>query len=48
MTIIGEFIYLGGGGGNEIKNKIEAFRLPDLSVPLPLLQNPVHEESTDK
>ena len=37
-------MFLGGGGGNEIENKIEVYQLDDPSQNI--LKNIVHEEPT--
>jgi len=48
MEIFGNFIFLGGGGGYEIANKIQVYKIPNTSDKLPLLKELVHEESTEK
>lgn len=45
MELYGNHIYLGGGGGYEIANKIQVYELPDQTG---LLKKMVHEESTEK
>lgn len=43
MEAYGPFVYFGGGGGYEIKNKIVGYRIePDT----PILKNIIHEEMT--
>lgn len=39
-------MYLGGGGGYEIANKIQVYKMPDTSLALPLLKDLVHDEPT--
>lgn len=46
MEVVGNFMYLGGGGGYEIANKIQVYRVPSLNTEL--LAQVVHEESTEK
>jgi hypothetical protein len=46
MELFDKYIYLGGGGGYEIANKIQVYTVPDDK--LGLLKNLVHEETTDK
>lgn len=48
MELFGDYIYLGGGGGYEIANKIQVYTLPSAQDKLSLLTNLVHEEMTDK
>lgn len=50
MEIFGDFIFLGGGGGYEIANKIQVFKIPSLqqNSAAILLKDLVHEESTNK
>ena len=45
MELYGNHVYLGGGGGYEIANKIQVYELPDHTG---LLKKMVHEESTEK
>lgn len=46
MELYDKYIYLGGGGGYEIANKIQVYTLPQDN--LGLLKNLVHEENTNK
>lgn len=48
MEIVGNYIYLGGGGGYEIANKIQVYKVPALGEELLQATNLVHEESTEK
>jgi len=48
MELYDKYIYLGGGGGYEIANKIQVYTVPIGGGKLGLLTNLVHEESTDK
>jgi len=48
MELYGNFIYLGGGGGYEIANKIQAYKVPARGDKLSLLKELVHEEETGK
>ena len=45
MEVVGYYIYLGGGGGYEIKNKIEGYELP-AAADKDLLKKSVHQEIT--
>ena len=46
MELFDKFIYLGGGGGYEIANKIQVYRVPEDKFGI--LKILVHEEITDK
>ena len=46
MEVFKDFIYLGGGGGYEIANKILVYKMPDTRQTLPLLKDLAHEEAT--
>ena len=48
MELFDKYIYLGGGGGYEIANKIQVFTLPEAGDKLCLLKHMVHEEMTGK
>lgn len=47
MEVFGDFVYLGGGGGYEIANKILCYKVPDTRIQLPLLKDLVHEVPTE-
>ena len=42
-----DYIFVGGGGGNEIQNKIEVYQVAE-GQGQKILKNKVHEESTQK
>lgn len=46
MELFDKYIFLGGGGGYEIANKIQVYKVPEDN--LGLLKILVHEEITDK
>lgn len=46
MEVFGDFVYVGGGGGYEIANKILVYKMPDTRMQLPLLKDLIHEEPT--
>ena len=47
MDVFGDYVFLGGGGGYEIANKILVYKMPaDTRIPMPLLKDLVHEEPT--
>lgn len=47
MELFDKYIYLGGGGGYEIANKIQVYTVPLPDDKIGLLKNLVHEETTD-
>lgn len=44
IEVFKDFIYLAGGGGYEISNKIQVYRIPATNPKI--LTEPVHEEDT--
>lgn len=47
MDVYGDYVFIGGGGGYEIANKILVYKMPaDTRIPMPLLKDLVHEEPT--
>jgi hypothetical protein len=47
MDVYGDYVFIGGGGGYEIANKILVYKMPvDTRIQMPLLKDLVHEEPT--